>query len=154
MKNKILLPLDLTRDIERQLNAAILYAKNYNAEIQLVSALIGGIEVKESRIYKKLVEAEKVLKGNQIKTNIKLFEVSNVPPFMRILQYSEESGADMIIILTHQEGYTHDNYIGAFAHNIISMSKIPVLSLTASAVNFYFDHYLKNIVDPLGIGNK
>jgi len=154
LKNKILLPLDLTRDIEKQLNAAILYAKNYNAEIYLVSALIGGIEVKESRIYKKLKDAEKALKANQIKTNIKLFEVSNVPPFMRVLQYSEEIGAGMIIILTHQEGYTYDNYIGAFAHHIISMSKIPVLSLTASAVNFYFDHYLKNVVDPIGFLRK
>jgi len=74
LKNKILLPLDLTRDIEKQLNAAILYGKNYNAEIHLVSALIGGIEVKESRIYKKLKDAEKELKANRIKTNIKLLD--------------------------------------------------------------------------------
>jgi hypothetical protein len=70
---------------------------------------------------------------------------------MRVLQYSEEVGADMIIILTHQEGYTYDNYIGAFAHHIISLSKIPVLSLTASAVDFYFEQYLKRFLDPLGI---
>jgi len=153
-KNKIVLPLDLTREIQKQLKAAVLYGKNYNAEIHLVSALIGGIEVKESRIYKKLKDAEKELKANQIKTNIKLFEVSNVPPFMRVLQYSEEIGADMIIILTHEEGYTYDNYIGAFAHQIINLSKMPVLSLTATAINIYFEQYLKMVIDPLNFNKK
>jgi nucleotide-binding universal stress UspA family protein len=151
INHKIVLPLDLTREIQKQLKAAEVYANNYDSEIHLVSALIGGIKIRDSRIYKKLTDAEKELKANNIKTKVKLFEVSKVPPYMRVLQYSEEIGADMIIILTHQEGYTYDNYIGAFAHQIINLSKMPVLSLTASAVNFYFDHYLKNIVDPLGI---
>ena len=154
IKNKIVLPLDLTRDTEKSIKAAILYGKNYNSEIHLVSALIGGIKVSESRIYKKLKEAEKILKENGIKTQIKLFEVSKVAPFMRVLEYSEEVGADMIIVLTHQEGYTYDNYIGAFAHQIINLSKIPVLSMTASAVNFYFEKYLKAFFDPLGISNQ
>lgn len=153
-KNKIVLPLDLTREIQKQLKAAMLYAKNYDAEIHLVSALIGGIKVSESRIHKKLIEAEKELKANNIKTKVKLFEVSKVPPFMRVLQYSEEIEADMIIVLTHQEGYTYDNYIGAFAHQIINLSKMPVLSLTASAIDFYFEQYLKRFLDPLGFSEK
>ncbi len=153
-KNKIVLPLDLTREIQKQLKAAMLYAKNYDAEIHLVSALIGGIKVKESRIYKKLIEAEKELKANNIKTRVKLFEVSKVPPFMRVLQYSEDIEADMIIVLTHQEGYTYDNYIGAFAHQIINLSKMPVLSLTAAAIDVYFEQYIKMVVDPLGFTKK
>lgn len=153
-KNQIVLPLDLTREIQKQLKAAMLYAKNYDAEIHLVSALIGGIKVSESRIHKKLIEAEKELKANNIKTKVKLFEVSKVPPFMRVLQYSEEIEADMIIVLTHQEGYTYDNYIGAFAHQIINLSKMPVLSLTASAIDFYFEQYLKRFLDPLGFSEK
>lgn len=154
IKNKIILPLDLTREIEKNLKATMLFAKNYDAEVHLVSALIGGIKTKESRIYKKLKEAEKQLIANNIKTKVKLFEVSKVPPYLRVLQYSEDINADMIIILTHQEGYTYDNYIGAFAHQIINLSKMPVLSLTATAINFYFEQYLKTFVDPLGISNK
>lgn len=154
INNKIVLPLDLTRNIEKQLKATVLYGSNHDAEVHLVSALIGGIKVRESRIFKKLKEAEKVLKENNIKTKVKLFEVSKVPPFMRILQYSEEVGADMIIVLTHQEGYTYDNYIGAFAHHIINLSKIPVLSLTATAVDIYFENYFKMLVDPFDLTKK
>lgn len=153
-KNKIVVPLDLTRDIGKMLKTAVFYGNYYNAEVHLVSALIGGIKVRESRIFKKLKEAEKVLKENNIKTKVKLFEVSKLPPFMRILQYSEEVGADMIIVLTHQEGYTYDNYIGAFAHHIINLSKIPVLSLTATAVNFYFENYFRMIVDLFDMTKK
>ncbi len=151
IKNKIVVPLDLTRETERKLKAALLYGKNYQSEIYLVSALIAGIKMRESRIYRKLKKAEKFLTLNGVKCHINLFEVSKVPPFLRVLQYAEEVEADMIIVLTHQEGYSYDNYIGAFAHHIISLSKIPVLSLTASASDFDFSQYLKTLIDPFGV---
>ncbi|HSM47272.1 MAG TPA: universal stress protein, partial [Draconibacterium sp.] len=154
VKNKIVLPLDLTRDTDKNLKAALMYGKNYNSEIHLVSALIGGIRISESRIYKKLKDAEKVLNANDIRTQVKVFEISKVPPFMRVLEYAEEIEADMIIVMTHQEGFTYDNYIGAFAHHIINLSKVPVLSLTASATNNDIDHYFKTIVDPIGLFRK
>lgn len=154
IKNKIVLPLDLTRDTDKNLKAALLYGKNYNSEIYLVSALIGGIKITESRIYKKLKAAEKFLKLNGIKCHIKLFEISDIPPFMRVLQYAEEVESDMIIVMTHEEGYSYDNYIGAFAHHIINMSKIPVLSLTATATNIDFSQYFKTLIDPVGFLRK
>ena len=150
-KNKIVLPLDLTRDTDKNLKAALMYGKNYNSEIHLVSALIGGIRISESRIYKKLKEVEKVLNANDIKTQIQVFDISEVPPFMRVLEYAEEVEADMIIVMTHQEGFTYDNYIGAFAHHIINLSKVPVLSLTASATENDIDHYFKPLIDPIGL---
>ncbi len=154
VKNKIILPLDLTHETDKNLKAALMYGKNYNSEIHLVSALIGGIRISESRIYKKLKEAEKVLIANEIRTQVKVFDISDVAPFMRVLEYAEEVEADMIIVLTHQEGFTYDNYIGAFAHHIINLSKVPVLSLTASATNNDIDHYFKTIVDPIGFFQK
>lgn len=154
IKNRIVLPLDLTRDTDKNLKAALLYGKNYNSEIYLVSALIGGIKISESRIYRKLKSAEKFLTLNGIKCHVKLFEISNIPPFMRVLQYAEEVESDMIIVMTHEEGYSYDNYIGAFAHHIINMSKIPVLSLTATATNIDFGHYFKTLIDPVGFFRK
>ena len=151
VNNKIVLPLDLTRETDKNLKAALMYGKNYNSEIHLVSALIGGVRINESRIYKKLKDAEKVLNANGIRTQVKVFDISEVPPFMRVLEYAEEIETDMIIVMTHQEGFTYDNYIGAFAHHIINLSKVPVLSLTASATNNDIDHYLKSIVDSIGL---
>lgn len=73
---------------------------------------------------------------------------------MRVLEYAEEGESDMIIVMTHHEGFTYDNYIGAFAHHIINLSKAPVLSLTASATINDIDHYYKTIIDPIGLFRK
>jgi nucleotide-binding universal stress UspA family protein len=116
-----------------------------------VSSLIGGIQMEQSRIYKKLMDAQQTLEENGVECDIKLFERSDIPPFERVIQYAKEIDAGMILIMTHQEGYTYDNYIGAFAHHIINHSEVPVLSLTASATSMDFKQVFKGIVDPIGM---
>jgi nucleotide-binding universal stress UspA family protein len=124
---------------------------NYGASITLVSSLIGGIDIEQSRIYKKLERAKQTLEENGIECDMKLFERSDIPPFERVLEYSKEIDASLILVMTHEEGYTYDNYIGAFAHHIINHSEVPVLSLTSSATSMNFKHVLKGVVDPFRI---
>jgi nucleotide-binding universal stress UspA family protein len=149
--DNILVPLDLTRKTEKQLTSALVYALNYGTRITLVSALIGGIKMEDSRIYQKLQDARKTMVENGIECDIKLFERSEIPPFVRVIEYAKEIKAGMILVMTHQEGYTYDNYIGAFAHHIINQSEVPVLSLTASASNLDYRELLTRIVDPIGM---
>jgi nucleotide-binding universal stress UspA family protein len=149
--DSLLVPLDLTRQTDKQLSSALLYALNYDLRISLVSALIGGIKMEKSRIYQKLQDARNTLEKNGVTCDIKLFERSEKPPFTRVIEYSKQIQADMILVMTHQEGYTYDNYIGAFAHHIINESQVPVLSLTASASNLNFKQLLTDIVDPVGM---
>lgn len=151
MKDKIVVPLDLTKKTNEQLSAAIYYGKEYNAEIHLVSALVGGIEKIESRIYKKLKEAQEVFEMNGVECKMKLYKRSEVPPFKRILEYADEVDAGMILLMTHQEGYTYDNYIGAFAHHIMNLSKVSVLSITSVSNNLDFTPFFKALVDPIGV---
>ncbi len=148
---KIVVPLDLTRQARRQLFSALVYGLSHGAEVHLVSALIGGISMKDSRIYKKLKQARKTLEENGVHCHTQLFERSDTPPWARVLEYAEEQQAGMILVMTHQEGFTHDNYIGAFAHHIINLSKVPVLSLTSAAGESGFGKIAKEIVDPVGM---
>ena len=150
MGKKILVPLDLTRETRKQLSSAVVYGQNYDASIVLVSAMIAGMDMEQSLIFKKLTQAKKVLEENGVDCQMKIFEHSNVPPFNRVLDYADEIGADMILVMTHQEGYTHDNYIGAFAHHIINRSKVPVISLTSSATGSGLNKLAKFLVDPVG----
>jgi hypothetical protein len=124
---------------------------NYNSKIYFVSALIGGIKLKDSRIYKKLKQAKKMLEQIGLESEIKLFERSDIPPYKKVLDYAKEIKADMIMVLTHEEGYTHDNYIGAFAHHIINESDVSVMSLTSSASSVDFKSLLGAIVDPFTV---
>ncbi|MGC9471206.1 MAG: universal stress protein [Bacteroidales bacterium] len=149
--DKIVVPLDLTRSVRRQLFSALVYGLNYGAEIHLVSVVIGGISIKDSRIYQRLKDAKKSLEENGVHCHMKLFERSDTPPYIRVLEYTREIGAGMILVMTHEEGYTYDNYIGAFAHHIINESEVPVMTLTSSASKKNFGITIKGIVDPLGM---
>ncbi len=151
MKDRIVVPLDLTKKTNQQLSAAIYFGLDYKAKIYLVSALVGGIAKKESRIYKKLKEAKETLEMNGVECEMKLFDRTSVPPFKRVLEYAEKIDAGMILLMTHQEGYSYDNYIGAFAHHIMNLSKIPVLSITSLPKIKDFTPFFKTLVDPLGI---
>ncbi len=147
---KILVPLDLTRETRKQLFSAVVYGLNYGASVHLVSTLTAGISKEESMIYKKLKQAKRVLDENGLESTVQLFDPSETPPFNRVLDYADEIGADLILLMTHQEGYKYDNYIGAFAHHIINESRVPVLTLTASATNSGMTSLMKAVVDPVG----
>jgi nucleotide-binding universal stress UspA family protein len=147
----IVVPLDLAHETRKQLYSAMVYGLNYNAKIHLVSSLVPGVNVKQSLIYKKMRDARRTLEQNGVDTEIQLFEKKGVPSYKRVLEYAEEINAGMILLMTHQEGYNYDNYIGAFAHHLINGSKIPVLTLTASATDFNFRELIKTMVDPVGI---
>ncbi len=149
--DKIVVPLDLTKQTKEQILSAMTYGLNYDSKIYFVSALIGGIKLKESRIYKKLNQAKKTLAQNGVESEIKLFERSEIPPYQKVLDFAKEIEADMILVMTHQEGYTYDNYIGAFAHHIINESDVSVVSLTSSATSTDHKSLLGPIVDPFAI---
>jgi len=147
----IVVPLDLTRETRKQLFSALVYGLNYGARIHLVSSLIGGINMKQSLIYKKLKQAKKTLEENGVECEINIFEKSARPAHEKVINFADEIGAGMILVMTHQEGYRYDNYIGAFAHHIINHSRVSVLSLTSSATNFDFKDVMKAVIDPLGM---
>jgi nucleotide-binding universal stress UspA family protein len=149
--DKIVVPLDLTKQTKKQILSAMTYGLNYDSKIYFVSALIGGIKFKESRIYKKLNQAKKTLEQNGVDSEIKLFERSEIAPYQKVLDFAKEIKADMILVMTHQEGYTFDNYIGAFAHHIINESDVSVVSLTSSATSTDYKSLLAPIVDPFAI---
>lgn len=150
----MVVPLDLTQKTRKKISSAILFAKHYDMKISLVSALIGGIKTRESRIFKKLKQAKQTIEDSGIQCSMKLFPRSEIPPYQRVLQYSHQIEASLIMVMTHQEGFTFDNYIGAFAHQIINESDIPVLSLTSSATSHDFDTLLKDLIDPLSIMDR
>ncbi len=151
MKDKIVVPLDLTKETREQLSAALFYGLEYGAKIYLVSVLVGGIAKKESRIWKKLKEAKESLEMNGVESKMKVFNRTEDPPFQRILEYAKKIDAGMILLMTHQEGYTYDNYIGAFAHHIMNLSDVSVLSLTSMSGSLDFSPFFKTLVDPMGV---
>ncbi len=148
--NKIVVPLDLSSETSTQIRNAITLAKKYNASVHLVSALIAGVKHKKSRIFKKMEETQKTLVENKIECFSKLYPKTETPPYQVVLEYAYEIQADSILLMTHNEK-RGDNYIGAFAQNLIIESKIPVLSLTAAAGDSENAEAVQKFIDPFGI---
>lgn len=147
----IVVPLDLAQEAKKQIYSALVYGLNYGAKIYLVSSLIPGVSERQSLIYKKMRNARLTLEQNGVECEIKIFEKGKKPSYQHVIEYADELDATMILLMTHQEGYNYDNYLGAFAHHIINNSSVPVLSLTASATDFNFRELFKAVVDPVGI---
>jgi len=151
MPKKIVVPLDLTRQTRMQVFNAIAFALNYNAQVYLVSGLIGGIKMSRSRIFNKLKKVRTTIRENGITCEAKLFPRSEQPVYEKVINYIKEIEADMVLVMTHREGVKNDNYIGAFSSRIINASNIPVLSLTYSASDPQGNALMEKIVDPVGV---
>lgn len=151
LPKKIVIPLDLSVDAPAQICNAIAMAKEYKSKIYLVSIVIGGIKTEESRIYKRLNDIKITFERNDIECELKLYNRSEIPVYKRIIQYAKEVETDMIMILTHKESSTHNNYIGAVAHQIINEAPMPVLSLTREAAYQDIKQVVKTLVDPFNI---
>ncbi len=148
---KIVVPLDLTKQTRYQVFNAIAFGIHYQAKIYLVSVVQGGINVLKSRIYSKLKKAQQTILENDVPCEIHVYERTDAPAYRKVLEYIKEVDADMLLMMTHQEGLKNDNYIGAFAYHIINESDIPVLALTDEAGEPDVTAVLKKIVDPIGI---
>jgi len=129
----IVLPIDLTKQTREEVFNAISFGLFFDANIHLVSVIMGGISTRKSRIYKKMQGMKKMIEENGVRCTDKLFKKSHLAIHEVIMDYSKEINADALMIMTHQEIHTSDNYIGAVAHQIIKGSTLPVISLTSAA---------------------
>jgi nucleotide-binding universal stress UspA family protein len=146
----IVVPLDLTKQTREQIFNALTFGMHYKAHIKLVSVLIGGIKARKSRIFTRLKRAQRTLLDNGVDCSIELLKRGEKHPYELVMEYAEEIDADLIMVMTHQESTSNDNYIGAFAQRIINYSNVPVLSFTYAASNEN-ESIIKSVVDPLNV---
>lgn len=149
--SEIVVPIDLSEDTDRQILSTLAFNEYAHANLHFVSVLFGGRPTHNLRIRKKVHKLEKTLKENKINYTIRLIRKRKSYAYQDIIDYSEEIESDLIVLMTHKESYSFDNYIGAFAHRIINNSKIPVMTITSQAAKSESSSIINRFVDPLGI---
>ncbi len=147
----IVVPVDLAEDTNRKVKAAIAFNQFANAKLHFVSVLFQGIGNRNFRTRKKVKQIEKKLKDNEVDYTFKLIKKRKTYAYQDILAYCDQVNSDLIILMTHKERYTFDNYIGAFAHRIINYSKVPIMTITSQAAKSEKSSVVNKFVDPLGI---
>jgi nucleotide-binding universal stress UspA family protein len=146
----IVLPLDLSQSTREKVASAISFSRFFGSHIHIVTVHSVGIIYQATNLYNKIKRIERTLRNNGVECSHKFFRREKLSDYEYVLEYSKEVNADLIMIMTHQEGRVRDYYIGSFAHHIINLSEIPVLSLTPSLPDEE-ETVVESLVDPFNL---
>lgn len=132
--NKIVLPLDLTKETSDKVNKAIEIAKIFNAEIWAVSVLLTGKEDVVSKLKDQLVLVQNYITKNEVKCTAEMIKILKKDDKLShaVIAYAEKINADLVMIMTQQEKDIKEFFIGSHAREVINLSDIPVLSVQPS----------------------
>lgn len=130
---KILLPLDLTVETKQKVTNAIDMALRFKASIAVVSVLYSTkIEDIKMELQQQLDQVKSFIKEDGIGCTATLIETDGSTKALAqsILNYSDEVGADLIMIMTQQETKLAEFFMGSSAQTLIRLSTVPVMSIT------------------------
>jgi nucleotide-binding universal stress UspA family protein len=127
----IILPLDLTMETQQKVIKAIEIAKYYNSTIRIVSVLLTDETEVVTHLTEQLKQVREFIEKRDIYTTAKIIHGDRLMGGLTtfILDYAYESDGDLIMIMTQQEVNLREKFLGSNASDIISQSKIPVLSV-------------------------
>jgi nucleotide-binding universal stress UspA family protein len=128
--SKILLPIDLTRETGEKLELGLEFAKNFSADLVVVSILQSKSERDKERLQNRMSKAVQHIKKHGVNVDSTML-VSKGDISKVVLDFAEEAGVDLIMIMTQQEGNTklRSTFFGTDAVHVVNHSKIPVLSI-------------------------
>ena len=127
----IILPLDLTKETQQKVAKAIEIAKYYNSTIRVISVLLTDEADIVSHLTEQLTQVKEYIEKRDIYTTAKIIHGDRMMGGLTsfILDYAYENDGDLIMIMTQQEVNLRDKFLGSNASDVISQSKIPVLSV-------------------------
>ncbi|PLW93438.1 MAG: hypothetical protein C0592_06180 [Marinilabiliales bacterium] len=136
--SKILLPLDLSKQIRQKINIAIMFSRYYGATVKIISIINHDNFNQEKDIKSKLAKTKDFMIENNVACTTDVvynFDKTHLTA-ERILNYSKETRCDMIMIMTQQEKNWKHTFIGSTASQIIKNSVVPVMTITPYQDNF------------------
>ena len=152
MISKILVPIDFSDYSKHALNYAIKFAKNFNAEMILISVIepmvypadfsLGQIsippndEALNERVESELQKLAKNEIGDQLKTKL---IIKSGKPFYEINETAREEDVDLIIIATHGHTGVEHLLFGSTAEKVVRKAPCPVLTLREPIKGFRFE---------------
>ncbi len=125
----ILVPLDSTPESTEKIDLAIRWARYFRAKIQLlaVTAFFEELVVDVKDITRRVHEVEAQLE--KLGIDYEAHIIRHQAPSESVLEFADKVKADLIFIVTGQESKLSELLFGSSARNIISESKVPVMSL-------------------------
>ncbi|MDX9931154.1 MAG: universal stress protein [Bacteroidales bacterium] len=130
--DKILLPLDLSKQIRNKIAVAVLFSRYYGSTIKLLTVITRDNFSKEKEFTEKMNKTREFLTENNVACTTEIIYnfSANTSIADRIIQYASDTESDIVMIMTQQEQDWRHTFVGSTASNIIKNSQIPVISIT------------------------
>lgn len=130
----IILPLDLTKETKEKVAKAIEFAKRFGSVIRVVSILLTNDEFVVNRLTRQLDQVKKAIESQGVNCTAEIVRDTTGSHTLAesIIDYSNKSKGDLIMIMTQQETDFTEFFIGSAAQGVIDGSDIPVLSIIPS----------------------
>ena len=129
---KIIIPIDISQTTKKRLLWATLFAKKFNAKIQIVSALNININESKSLAFKNAVKIKHLLWDRGVECDVKILKVNMQNKHQAILEYINKEKPELVIIRTHQESIFAETNIGKFVSKIVHGCTMPVFTVNYS----------------------
>jgi nucleotide-binding universal stress UspA family protein len=123
--DNIVLPLDITFQTREKVPYTAELAAAFNSTIHLVTLRLSNLKSIEKKLHQYAVQVASYLERHKIPHTIEHLHGSNLTDLT--LDYSRSVDADLISIMTEQEGSASNLLLGNSAHQMINKAIIPVL---------------------------
>jgi nucleotide-binding universal stress UspA family protein len=123
----IILPIDSTLDTRQKVPFTVQIARDFGAEIHLLSLYTTSIKVVQRKVDNYARQVEKFLEEAGVHYSIESMMADNITN--AAIEYAGRVDADLIAIMTEQETTASNILLGPFAQQMVNYSPIPVLSI-------------------------
>ena len=121
----IVLPIDNSHSSRQKVKHSAEIARHYNSIVHIAGMMTMSDVDMQRRFEVKIHQVQSYLEEHEVAHTVKVFKTDNPP--LTTMTYSNQINADLLIIMTDQEG--SGIFMGNFAQQIINQSKIPVMSI-------------------------
>lgn len=123
----IVLPLDLTKETKEKVNKAIELAGLFGSAIHIISVKYTSDEFLVNKLTRQFNQVKHFVENSGVSCFGVIVDGKDVAE--ETIRYAKKTDADLIIIMTQQELYWTELFIGSAAQEIINNSEIPVLCI-------------------------
>lgn len=125
----IVLPLDLSKETKQKTNWAIKVANYFKATVHIVTVAQDD-EYLKKRVENNMNQVEGILNENGVNTTATSLMETSGNFAQTTLEFAEDKGADLIMIMSQQERSFSEYIFGSYAQQIVGRSRIPVMCIT------------------------
>lgn len=123
----IVLPLDLTRETKEKVTKAIELANYFASTVKVITVNDSQDEFIHNKLKRQMDQVVEFIKSEGLVCTGEFIHGTDIA--QEIMNYASKVDADLIMIMTQQELYLTELFIGSSAQEIINNSEIPVCSI-------------------------